>query len=152
MAPNAARADPHRSRERERLLSRAIIDWDTGCWNWSGSLRKGYGRIRIGDRRPPSHIAVYELLVGPIPEGLQIDHLCRNRACCNPAHLEPVTQRTNVLRGEAPTAVNAHKTHCVNGHEYDLINTYFRPSGGRDCRACQRHAQRAYQDRKKAAA
>lgn len=73
-----------------------------GCWVWTGRLnRNGYGRVWWQGREPVVHRVVWELLIGPIPKGLVLDHLCRNRACCNPGHLEPVTQRENVVRGEA---------------------------------------------------
>jgi HNH endonuclease len=93
---------------------------------------------------------MYRLLVGPVPEGLELDHLCRNRACVNPAHLEPVSHRENVLRGASFAAINAVKTHCIHdGHPFDDVNTIVRPEGRRGCRACMNAAQRRYQRRKR---
>ena len=113
-------------------------------WIWTERLhpRDGYGRAWWGDRAVQSHVLAYELLVGPVPEGKQLDHLCRVRACGNPAHLEPVTCQTNLLRGETLAAANAAKTHCPQGHPYDEANTYITKHGGRDCRACSRNGQR----------
>lgn len=108
------------------------------CWPWLDSTApRGYGRFWDGHRQQQAHRAAYELLVGPIPDGLQIDHLCRNRGCVNPAHLEPVTQRENVLRGIGPTANNAGKTHCKRGHEYTPENTGWQQET-RFCRTCRR--------------
>jgi hypothetical protein len=114
-----------------------------GCWQWTGHRNKGgYGLMRGRDWRDVhqrAHRLTYELLVGPIPEGLELDHLCRNRGCVNPAHLEPVSHRVNILRSPvAPPAVHAKKTHCVNGHPFDEENTYITKRGGRCCRACGR--------------
>lgn len=112
------------------------------CWEWQRPLgANGYGYLASEHgTNVLAHRVSYELNVGPIPVGLQIDHLCRNRACVNPAHLEPVTQRENILRGTAPTAENARKTHCIRGHEFTPENTYTPPSrpGVRNCRACRR--------------
>jgi hypothetical protein len=83
-----------------------------------------------------AHRLVYEELVGPIPEGMELDHLCRNTSCVNPAHLEPVPHRVNVLRGVGPTAENAVKTECVNGHPLTGRNLCIRKEGGRKCRTC----------------
>lgn len=120
---------------------------ESGCWNWLGYISAtGYGNVHFDGRDLRIHRVVYEALVGPIPTDLVIDHLCRNRGCCNPQHLEAVTFTENVRRG-AP----AQKTRCVNGHPYDEKNTYRRPNGQRDCRACIRARQRACQARKLAA-
>jgi len=105
----------------------------SGCWVWMGTVaNNGYGKIG----KSVAHRIFYEQEFGPVPEGLQLDHLCRNRLCVNPAHLEPVTQRENIMRGTSPTAVNARKTHCIRGHEYTTENTYIRSNGYRMCRAC----------------
>lgn len=107
-----------------------------GCWRWTGMLDgSGYGRFII--KKPkvvPAHRYAYELLVGQIPAGLQLDHLCRNRACVNPAHLEPVTNQENTLRGLRGRMV----TSCAHGHEYTETNTIHRPNGRRGCRECSR--------------
>lgn len=122
-----------------------------GCWEWlAAKNRWGYGVFYGGERAEQAHRFAYRTLIGPIPEGLTIDHLCRNPGCVNPAHLEPVTQRENVLRGETRTAANAAKTHCPQGHPYDEENTYLAPSGSRICRACQREHQRQHYLRRKA--
>ncbi len=109
----------------------------THCWEWIGAIiPQGYGTI--GNRKTVlAHRFSYELLVGGIPEGLTIDHLCRNRRCVNPEHLEAVTLRDNLFRGENICGVNSRKTHCPKGHPYDATNTYHRPDGGRDCKICQ---------------
>lgn len=124
----------------ERLWSK--VQKTEGCWLWTASLNAyGYGQIRLPDGRVGrAHKVVYEELVGPVPDGLQLDHLCRNRACVNPAHLEPVTQRTNTLRGEGFAARNATKRFCPVGHPYDEKNTYLDTKGRRRCRPC--HAAR----------
>lgn len=115
------------------------------CWWWTGQQNgHGYGLIRVGRRKLMAHRVVYEMRVGAIPNGFQLDHLCRNRACVNPTHLEPVIPRTNVLRGVGHSAVNASKTHCIHGHKFTAENTYIDPRGYRACRTCAREAQRRY--------
>jgi hypothetical protein len=115
------------------------FDRSDGCWVWNGApMNTGYGQYR----NRLAHRLVYELLVGPIPESLTLDHLCRNRICVNPAHLEPVTFKENVLRGESLPARNARKTHCPQGHPYDEENTYVSPRGWRQCRTCIRERMR----------
>lgn len=110
------------------------------CWLWiSGINRSGYGFASWQGKRILTHRLMYELLVGPVPEGLQIDHLCRNRACCNPAHLEVVTLRENVRRrGGGQSRIDREKTHCPKSHPYDEKNTYKDKRGRRYCRSCHR--------------
>lgn len=121
------------------------------CWLWDGEMKgNGYGRVSVKGKNRLAHRAVYEHLRGPIPDGLVLDHLCRNRACVNPDHLEPVTNAINIMRGVGVGAVNAAKTHCVHGHEFTPENTRFnkpfRPTGvvSRACRQCHRERTRAY--------
>lgn len=118
------------------------------CWVWTGATSPdGYGHLKADQSRRDlwAHRVAYEMMVGPIPDGLQIDHLCRNPSCVNPAHLEPVTGQVNVRRGIGHAAVNAAKTHCCRGHPFDSENTYYRPGGSRRCRACECiHAKKRY--------
>lgn len=112
-----------------------------GCWLWTGrpNQRSGYAEFSAGGDRlhVKAHRWAYEYFVGPIPDGLQLDHLCRVRHCVNPDHLEAVTQRENIMRGESFAARNAQKTRCYRGHPLDGENLYIQPSnGGRFCRAC----------------
>lgn len=121
-----------------------------GCWLWTGATNRGYGAFTPVAPGPQlkAHRYAYELEVGPIPDGLQIDHLCRTPLCVNPAHMEPVTSRVNTLRGDTFQAANLAKTHCVNGHEFTPENTLVRkpsprlPNGGRWCRTCNREKMR----------
>lgn len=113
------------------------------CWEWGGTLTdEGYGVFMEAKRQYKAHRRAYELLVSPIPNGLHLDHLCRNRGCVNPDHLEPVTPKVNYLRGFSPMAIAARRKHCVNGHEYTPENTRVCPDGGRDCRTCDRDRKR----------
>lgn len=113
----------------------------TPCWVWTGAKKpNGYGNFGISGRVVYAHRFAYEILVGVIPAGFEADHLCRNRACVNPEHLDSVTHKVNVLRGQSPTAMHAQATHCPQGHPYDLLNTAIRRSGRRRCRACDRIA------------
>lgn len=117
----------------------ALTDKDSGdCWLWTGRLNwAGYASFWFDGRTVKAHRWSYQHHVGPIPDGMQLDHLCRVRHCVNPEHLEPVTNRENSLRGIGPTAINAAKTHCKRGHEFTPENTY-RDAKGRMCRACKK--------------
>jgi hypothetical protein len=129
-----------------------------GCWIWTGSDRNQFGHARMHDsgRRVLAHRWSYEHFIGPIPKGLVLDHLCKNAACVNPTHLEPVTQPENVARAEtAITTINRNKTHCIHGHEFNDKNTARRLNGDRPrraCRACarEREATRRYNKRRAA--
>lgn len=114
------------------------------CWLWMAAKSPaGYGKVSAGGGGHLSaHRVAYELLVGPIPEGLTLDHLCRVPTCVNPAHLEPVTMRENILRGFSPMAQQARQTHCIQGHPFDAVNTYISPQGMRKCRECARARDR----------
>lgn len=117
----------------------------TGCWLAAYALdRDGYVRARVHGRRGLLHRIFYTVLTGPIPDGLQIDHLCRTRCCVNPQHLEPVTGRVNLLRGNTFQAANVAKTHCPQGHPYDATNTMLvgPKKSNRACRECYRIAWR----------
>lgn len=112
-----------------------------GCWEWLGALTsKGYGHFVVAGRRPMAHRYSYERFVGPIPEGMTIDHRCENRRCVNPDHLRVATNQENVLRGCGPTARNARKTHCSRGHAFTPENTRIKtkPRYARVCRTCER--------------
>lgn len=135
---------------RERFYAKTQRDEATGCLNWTASvsgLRLMYGRFTIDGRRAMAHRVAWMLEVGPIPEGYEIDHLCRNPLCVEVYHLEPVPPRVNRLRAPSPSTVNATKTECPAGHPYDGENTYWDKDGGRDCRECRRRRTREYQQR-----
>jgi len=113
-----------------------------GCWQWNAAkIGRGYGVMQAGPGSRLAHRLSYEHFIAPIPEGLTIDHLCQNKACVNPEHLEPVTNVVNNLRGSSAAAKNARKTHCPSGHEYTVGNTYIR-GGMRHCRTCHRICER----------
>lgn len=129
----------------------ANIDASVGndaCWPWRGTLyTQGYGLIYFAGKNKKAHRVGYEMFNGPVPEGLCLDHLCRNRACVNPAHLEPVTPRENLLRGASFSATNAAKTHCKRGHELIGENVTINRHGHRNCQTCAREwrkSRRAY--------
>lgn len=121
------------------------VEVTESCWLWSGgTFTQGYGRFDIGSRTDgtrrsvKAHRFAYEAVRGPVPDGLVIDHLCRVRNCVNPAHLEAVTSRINILRGVGVAPQNAAKTECPNGHPYEGPNLRVQPSGSRYCFACKR--------------
>lgn len=123
---SAVRTDP-----AERFWPKVDKGGPDGCWLWTASFNPyGYGQFYTGSRLGKAHRFAYELVVGPIPDGLELDHLCRNRGCVNPAHLEPVTHVENQRR--------MRKSHCFRGHAYDEANTLKLRDGKRQCRSCNR--------------
>lgn len=127
---------------------------ENGCHEWTGCKKpNGYGELQRGGKHLFAHRFYYEQSKGPIPLGKQIDHLCRKRDCVNPDHLEAVTQRENLLRGDGFSAECARKTHCPKGHllSADNLVTWARNNKGRACRTCKNEWQRAYATRKREA-
>lgn len=135
----------------KRFHNLTTIDDTTGCVVWVGALTNGYGRFGHAGRVVYAHRWSYEQFVGPIPDGLVIDHLCRRPACVNPLHLRAVTQSQNLHadRSLARAKRNAEATHCPSGHEYDDANTYRPPRGGRQCRICVANHHSNYRARKR---
>ena len=138
-----------------RLLTR-VEKIPNGCWVWSGATHSSsrgnvkflYGSCIRDGKRHGVHRFLFEHLRGPVPDGLVVDHLCRNTLCVNPGHLEAVTSRVNTLRGVGRAAVNARKTHCISGHRYTNENTLPQVRGGkvvgRECRECRLAIYRRY--------
>ena len=123
------------------------------CWLWTACASHGYGRIKVGGgfgKMLQAHRVAYEMLVGPIPEGLHLDHLCRVTLCVNPNHLEPVTPRENILRGENHVAKRARQTECLRGHPLSGANLYTNSKGGRACKICQNESNKRSYHRRKA--
>lgn len=135
-----------------RFWAKVHIQGPDDCWPWTaGSFPDGYGCFRDGGKVRGAHRISYEIMVGDIPKGAVIDHLCRTRHCVNPRHLEAVSHRTNVLRGVSPSAACAQKTHCARGHEFSPENTFERSNGGRGCRECKRRDGRESMRRRREA-
>lgn len=162
--PNARKLKPLKTtlsqKQQDRFWRRVVKPEDpNGCWTFLGKdvCQKGYSRIAltppgVGERyHMQAHRVAYELTHGPIPEGLVLDHLCRNRGCVNPAHLEPVTHRTNVLRGESNAAKRARQQLCSRGHDLsDPAHGLVQANGCRRCLTCKRITDDAYNSRRKA--
>lgn len=129
------------------LMRQVSPEPNSGCWLWLAGLNStGYASVNVDGRRHSAHKLIYQLMIGPVPRGLDLDHLCRVRSCVNPDHLEPVTRSENSRRGltgNAAAIAQWLKTHCPQGHEYSTGNTYIRTTAGRkpyrSCRTCHRN-------------
>lgn len=135
--------------EHKRIFSKIKLNPDTGCWIWMGTKRQGRGRMTYRGIKHLVYRILFAWIKGPIPAGAKngiycLDHVvCHNPICVNPDHLELVTKRENTIRSDAPTAINARKTHCVNGHR--LPTKPNSPQGWRRCRVCEKVRNREYQ-------
>lgn len=133
----------------DRFWEKVFPEPNTGCWLWGGAwCSEGYGSFRMGGKTVKVHRLSFITLGSLIPSGLQLDHLCRQRSCVNPDHLEPVTARENVRRGNGPAGINSRKTECDFGHPFDVDNTRYDPDGKRNCKKCDARRTRDYLERK----
>lgn len=137
---------------RKRFFQR--INIEDGCWIWKGVITpRGYAsfyyQINGVNKIISCHRAAYMDFIGSIPAGLTLDHLCRNKSCVNPSHLEPVTMRENILRSESPPARNHRKVFCQKQHEFSPQNTYVRDDGQRECRICKRAIQTVWRNKRR---
>ena len=153
---NVVKGEPrlfvHGHNRRRYTYAEEDCGYGTPCWLWTGHVDKmtGYPRLTVNRKSLRAHRWMYEQMIGPIPEGLTLDHLCRVRHCVNPAHMEPCSVGENAMRGNNWSAKNARKTHCVNGHEFTPENTYLCPKNNhRHCRACARNRARTKRERKR---
>ena len=137
-------------RDIKRFLSKIYVT-ESGCWEWTGHRRKGYGQFSLSGKSFQAHrVSLFLFKEIMLPDTVQVDHQCKNHPCVNPDHLEIVSSKQNTLRGIGPTAKNARKTHCVNGHELTLENTYIRPDdGARECRTCNKIRKAAFDERRR---
>lgn len=134
-----------------RFIHKIVVT--DACWIWDAATAQDrYGSFVADRKRAPAHRVAYELWVGPIPEGLHLDHLCRVHACVNPAHLEPVTPRENALRGESPSVQLRRAGMCKAGHEMNDQTRYVNRQGKSKCRPCAAAYQRALKAKRRDAA
>jgi hypothetical protein len=138
----------------ERFWEKVDKNGPGGCWLWTAHVTAGgYGQFTPRHHKHESaHRFAYALLVGPIPEGMTLDHACRVPRCVRPEHLRPMPIGPNVLGGVGITAINARKATCHRGHRFSQANTYVRADGSRACKTCQREAERRYRERRRAKA
>lgn len=134
----------------ERLLQRflAKVEFTEACWLWHGASASGYGRAWDGQRVRPAHGLLYEWTRGVVPRNLELDHICRNPLCVRPDHLEAVSHRENVHRGNGWAGKHARQTHCLRGHALVDSNIYRGKTGGRRCKTCADAANRHYYARR----
>lgn len=130
----------------QRFFSKIKFNEKTTCWDWMASTDKdGYGQFWLNKKYHKAHRVSYELIKGVLTKGLTLDHLCKNKKCCNPEHLEQVSIQTNLKRAfHQISTINSKKTHCNNGHEFTPDNTYITPLGKRQCNECQRQRKKKY--------
>lgn len=146
----------HELTERQVTNLMRRVDKTAECWLWTGTIKSRYGLYCAWDASRkvkinlPAHRAVWMALRGAIPEGMELDHLCKNPICVNPNHLEPVTRDENQRRSANPSSVNGKKAICVRGHLLDGTNLYLQPNGYRQCRECRRLRWERYEARRKA--
>lgn len=139
-------------RQRTDIVTQSPGAWLDGCHEWRGTIANtGYGLVGLSTHHLMlAHRVAYELSKGPIPAGLVIDHLCHNRSCVNPDHLEAVTRGENNRRGDASTILRGIRSACINGHEYTPENTLFTTTRGirrRACKQCRRASAKRFRDR-----
>lgn len=135
----------HNLQQDQRFMAKVSIDSNTGCWNWTGSTNwGGYARITRGNKSQSAHRYAYMFIHGPVSSSLDLDHLCRNRRCVNPHHLDPVTRKENLYRGKTLTASRAAQTHCKRGHELKGSNLELLRNGTRRCKACKNQLTAEY--------
>ena len=134
----------------ERFMEKVSPEPTSGCWLWTARCgRTGYSVLWHDGKYVGAHRWAYEYFIGPVPPGMEVAHKCRVRSCVNPAHLEAVTHRENLMRGQGPSALCSRKTHCVHGHPFDASNTIVVEGRGRLCRSCRNLSRKVYKKRRK---